>query len=114
MIDYINMDALNGRSIVMFFIAIGCGYFVFKATKHLLFGLFFLIAAVAGVGFMTNVLTLEKVKAAKDMVMDKANESLEGASQKAKKIGEMGHSTSAGSGSETNEHYKKIIENKPK
>lgn len=112
MTEYINFEALNGRAILIFFIAVGCGYFVFKATKHLLFGLVFLVGAVFGVGLLTDVITMDKVKAAKNAVMDKANDSFEEASQKAKKIGEMGHSTSAGSGSETNQHYRKNIDNK--
>ncbi|MBM4342783.1 MAG: hypothetical protein FJ100_05350 [Deltaproteobacteria bacterium] len=114
MTEYLNLEALNGRAILMFFIAIGAGYFVIKATKHLLFGLVFLVGAVFGVGLLTDVVTMDKVKAAKNAVMNKANESFEGASEKAKTIGEMGHSTSAGTGSETNEHYKKNIDTKKK
>lgn len=114
MMQYLNMDALNTRAILMFFIAVGCGYFVLKATKHLLFGLLFTIAALVGVGFMTDVLTMDKVRAATEMVKEKANSSFEGASDTAKKIGEMGHTTSAGGASETNEAYKKNIDGKKK
>lgn len=110
--EYLNLDAITGRTILMFFLAMGCGYFVLKATKHLIFGFFFTLGAVVGVGFLTDVITMDKVRAASTMVKDKANESLDSANDKAKKIGEMGHTTSAGSGSETNEAYKKRMDKK--
>jgi len=110
--EYLNLDALNARAALMFFIAVGCGYFVLKATKHLLFGLVFTLGAVAGVGFLTDVLTMDKVRAATAAVKDKAGARYDAANDKAKRIGEMGHSTSAGSASETNEAYKKHLDKK--
>lgn len=108
--EYLNLDALNLKSGLMFFIAIGAAYFFFKATKHLLVGLFFLVAAVGAAGYLSGVITPEKVKAATDLVKEKAAGTLEGASDKAKAIGEKGYSTSAGSASETNEAFKKNLE----
>lgn len=108
--EYLNLDALNLKSGLMFFIALGAAYFFFKATKHLLVGTFFLVAAIGAAGYLSGVITPDKVKAASEMVKSKASGTLEEASEKAKAIGEKGYSTSAGSASETNEAYKKNLE----
>lgn len=112
--EYLNTDALNLRSALMFFIALGAAYFMFKATKHLLFGLLFLVAAIGGAGYLSGVVTPEKVREAAGAVKEKAAGSLESASDKAKKIGEQGYSTSAGGASEVNEAYKQNLDAKKK
>lgn len=112
--EFLNLDALNLKSGLMFFIALGAAYFFFKATKHLLVGLMFLVAAVGAAGYLSGVITPDKVKAATEMVKEKAAGSLEGASEKAKAIGEKGYSTSAGSASQTNEAFKEHLEVKKK
>ncbi len=104
--DMINAAALTPRTLLMLFIAVGAAYFMFKATKHLLFGIGFFLVAVGGVGYLTGVISPNQVRAMADAAAAKAEGKLESASNKAPKIGEMGHSTPAGSASETNEHYK--------
>ncbi len=112
--EFLNTDALNLKSALMFFIALGAAYFMFKATKHLLVGLLCLIAAIGGAGYLSGVITPDRVRQAADAVKDKAAGSLESASDKAKKIGEQGYSTSAGGASEVNDAYKQNLEAKKK
>lgn len=112
--EFLNTDALNLRSALMFFIALGAAYFMFKATKHFLVGLVCLVAAIGGAGYLSGVITPDRVKQAASAVKDKASGSLESASEKAKKIGEQGYSTSAGGASEVNDAYKQNLDVKKK
>lgn len=112
MLQYIDMDMLGPRAYGFFVAALIVGYFAWKWTKHTLFGIFMTLAAVVGAGFATGVLTTAKTKAAWEAVKDGGEAGFDSASANAKLIGEQGHSTSAGSGSETNKAYKKNIDNK--
>lgn len=107
--EYLQLEYLTPRAIVLLVLALGAGWFMFKATKHLLFGLFFTVAALVGVGFAMNILTMDKTRAAAQALEDKAGGELDAANVRAKAIGEQGYSTSAGSGGQTNEAYKKNI-----
>lgn len=110
--QYINAAALTPRTLLMLFIAVGAAYFFFKATKHLVVGLLFTVAAIGGVAWLTGVIDPNDLKNAAEAAKSKAGEQFDAANEKAKKIGEMGHSTSAGSASETNEHFKSNLERK--
>lgn len=112
--EYINADALTTRTLLMLFIAVGCGYFAIKWTRNLLIGLVLGLAAIGGTAYYTGVVSPEQFRAATQAVKDKAADSLSGASDKAKEIGEKGHTTSAGGASETNEAYKSNLEAKKK
>ena len=112
--DFLNADAFNLRSALMFFVALGAAYFIYKATKHFLVGLLCLVAALGGAGYLSGVITPDRVRQAASAVKDKASGSLESANDKAKKIGEQGYSTSAGGASEVNEAYKQNLDVKKK
>ncbi len=106
------MDAVNPRSLMMLALVLVAGFFLFRATKHLIFAVLATLVAVAIAAWALDILTLDKAKAAAAAVRDKADQMTGRASDTAKKIGNQGYSTSAGEGGQTNEHYEKHIENK--
>lgn len=110
--EHIHFDHLNARSIVFVVLAIAAGIFMFKATKHLLFGLVFTVLGLGLVAWGFDIVSLDDAKAMAAKVKADAQEGIDAASMRAKMIGEQGHSTSAGSGSQTNDAYKKHVENK--
>lgn len=112
MTEYIHLDAISPRAVVLFVIAIGAGYFLFKATKHLLFGLVFTAIGLVGVGYLTGILTLEKTQAAAEALKAEAGEGFDAASARAKLIGEKAYDTSAGKAGAANEAFKKNLEGK--
>ena len=107
--EYLQLENLTPRAMILLALALVAGWFMFKATKHLIFGLFFALAAVVGVGFLMKIVTMDKARAAAQALEDKAGGGLDAANMRAKAIGEQGYSTSAGSGGQTNEAYKKNI-----
>jgi len=103
---------LNTRTMLMLFIAVGVGYFAIKWTANLLMGLLIGAAAVGAVGWHTGLITKDRVRAATADLREKAGESFNEASDKAKAVGEKRNSTSAGGASQVNDAYKKNIDNR--
>jgi hypothetical protein len=108
--DFINLEMLTPRTWLMLFICIGVGYFAIKWTANLLMGLLIGVAAIGAVGWYTGLITKDHVRTATAELREKAGDALNGASDKAKAIGEKAHSTSAGGASEVNDAYKKTID----
>jgi len=110
--EYLQIDAVTPRSLLLLGLVLVAGFFLFRATKHLIFAVLSTIVAVAIVAWAMDILTVDKAKAAASAVRDKADQMTGRASDTAKKIGNQGYSTSAGEGGQTNEHYEKHVENK--
>ncbi len=108
--DWLQLDHITPRTLFLLAVALLAGWMVLKATKHLLLSLLCLAIAVLGIGYVSGVITLDHAKAAGGAVVDKASEGVQAASERAKKLGELGHSTSAGSASQTNPAYRKHVE----
>lgn len=108
--DFLNMDVLNARTLLMLFIAAGVGYFAIKWTANLLMGLLIGAAAIGAVGWHTGLITKDRVRTATADLREKAGDAFNDASDKAKAIGEKSHATSAGGASQVNDAYKKNID----
>lgn len=109
MTELLDVDYLGPRAYILMGLALMAGYFLYQWTRHLVFVVLVTIVLIIGAGFWQGVLTVERTKRAWHVLKGDAEDSLDAASEKAKKLGEMGHSTSAGSGSTTNEAYRKNI-----
>ena len=110
--QHIHFDQLDVRSGIFLVLAIAAGIFMFRATKHLLFGLFFTALAVGIVAWGFDIVTVDDAKAAAAQLKAEAGGGLDAASLRAKAIGDQGYSTSAGKGGQVNGAYEKHIENK--
>lgn len=110
--EHIHFDQFNARSIIFLVLALAAGIFMFKATKHLLFGLMFTVLGLGIVVWVFDIVSVEDAKAMAAKVKQDAKEGFDAAGMRAKMIGEQGHTTSAGSASQTNEAYKEHIEGK--
>ncbi|MSP90535.1 MAG: hypothetical protein EXR79_01830 [Myxococcales bacterium] len=107
MTELFDLDYLGPRAYIVLALAVIAGYVLYQWTRHLVFVVFATIVLVIGAGFWQGVLTVERTQRAWHVLKGDAEASLDAASDKAKSLGEMGHSTSAGSGSQTNEAYQK-------
>jgi hypothetical protein len=110
--QHVHLDQLNVRSAVFVLLALVAGVFMFRATKHLLFGLFFTTVALAIVAWGFDIVTLEDAKAAAAAIKADAGEGFDAASLRAKAIGEQGYNTSAGKGGQVNGAYERHVEGK--
>lgn len=81
------MDKLTPGNIAAFLVAIGLAWFLYKGTKHLIFGLFCLAAALMGAGYLTGVITPKDTKAAMAAAREAGKEGIDAAEARAKALG---------------------------
>lgn len=86
--DWLQLDHITLRTVLLWLIALVAGWMVLKATKHLLLSLLCLAIGVLGIAYLSGVITFERVQSAGGAVVDKAAEGVQVASDKAKALGQ--------------------------
>jgi len=95
-VDYIQLDNLTPRTLLMGAGVLVAGIFLFKATKHIVSAIIFTVIGLVGLGFAFDVLTLDDARKAARALERGASEGLDAAGERARKASGREHGISGG------------------